>query len=149
RGVDLDIYFATPALPSPPEDTEPPGIEILSPLQDEDLTSPHLVVSGTAEDNVKVDRVEVTNDDGATWFLARGTRRWDAVFTDLPLGETVIVARATDLSGNSAMATVTVRIVERPPAGLSATDPLVLLLLASGILAVSLATWWRVRKPRS
>ncbi|MEE9163981.1 MAG: exo-alpha-sialidase, partial [Thermoplasmata archaeon] len=149
RGLDFDIYFAKPEGPSPSEegDREAPTIEILSPQEGQNFTKTPITVTGTAGDNVAVDRVELSVDLGTTWIRANGTSSWSGSVTVL-LGETVVLARAIDASGNEAMAGVTVSLIVATEEAL-APDPSLLLLLAASVVAVALLVWWRVRKPRA
>ncbi|MFQ5918602.1 MAG: exo-alpha-sialidase [Thermoplasmata archaeon] len=148
RGLDLDIYFAKPEAPSPsdPGDLEAPTIEILSPQEGQNFTTTPITVSGTAEDNVAVERVELSVDLGTTWIQASGTSSWSGSAA-VPLGDTVVLARAIDTSGNDATAGVTVSL-GLPSEEAFAPDPFYLLLLAASVVAVGLLLWWRVRKPR-
>ncbi len=138
RGSNLDIWFAKH---SPPDDRdrEDPRIEILSPEEGQNFNSPQLTVSGTAQDNVAVDRVEVSADLGATWIQANGTSSWSGSLV-IPLGESLVLARATDTSGNNATASVTVS-ARTPSEEFFAPDPSYLILLAAAIAAVVLIAW--------
>ncbi len=146
RGGDLDIYFAKP---SPPDDRdrEAPLIEILLPEEGQNFTSTQLTVSGTAQDNVAVDRVEISADLGATWIQANGTSSWSGSLA-IPLGESQVLARATDTSGNNATASVTVSVLT-PSEEFFAPDPSYLILLAAAIAAVGLIAWLFARRRRN
>ena len=106
-----------------------------------------VTVSGTASDDVGVLKVELSAD-GTTWVAASGTTSWSGTLT-LGDGAQTIYARATDTSGNTATATVSVTI------GLASSGAAALPwgLLAVAVVAVSavvgVAVWYlgRKRKP--
>ncbi len=146
RGGDLDIYFATPRPPDE-RDREAPLIKILSPEEGQNFTSTQLTVSGTAQDNVAVDRVEISADLGATWIQANGTSSWSGSLA-ISLGESLVLARATDTSGNNATASVTVSVLA-PSEEFLAPDPFYLILLAAAIAAVVLIAWRFTKRRRT
>ena len=145
RGGDLDIYFA---ISHPPEegDREAPFIEILTPEDGQNFSSTQLTVSGTAQDNVAVERVEISAGIGAAWIRANGTATWSGSL-EIPLGETLVLARATDTSGNAATASVRISVVVSS-GELFAPDTLYLLLLVVAVAVVGLVAWWRLRGRR-
>ncbi|MFQ6012881.1 MAG: fibronectin type III domain-containing protein [Thermoplasmata archaeon] len=89
-------------------DTASPTIVITSPTQGEGLGSTSVAVSGTASDDVAVQKVEL-GTDRANWVPAIGTTSWSGTLT-LAEGQNTIHARAVDTSGNMATATVTVTV---------------------------------------
>ncbi len=93
-----------------------PLVSITSPADGSNLASPSVTVFGTASDDVGVAKVELSTD-GTTWVLATGTASWFSVLI-LAEGETTIIARATDTSGNAATVSITVTVVTPTP-GLS------------------------------
>ena len=76
----------------------------------------HLTVSGTASDNVAVQKVEVRLDTN-TWNLATGTNSWSYSLntSNFINGSHVLSARATDTASNlSPTNSVTVRFLNAP-----------------------------------
>ncbi len=106
RGGDSDIYFAKANLTPP--DTTQPFIEIASPSDGENLTSTDVIVTGTAVDNVAVERVEIRSDR-LDWARANGTSSWSGNLS-LSVGDNTIYARATDTAGNSNTTSVRVNV---------------------------------------
>ncbi len=136
------------------EDAVAPAISITSPVEGAILTSTFVTVTGTASDDVSVERVEVRRD-GMDWLSATGTSSWSANLT-LSEGQNTIRARATDTSGNQAMATVSVTVELLSDGGAQPTDLLpgglltfvgvALALVGLGLLALVVL---RGRNPRS
>jgi ABC-type nitrate/sulfonate/bicarbonate transport system permease component len=87
--------------------------------------------SGTASDNVKVERVELSTD-GTTWILATGTASWSATLT-LTEGPNTVYARAVDSSANLGYTSVSVMVVVSlpPPA------PWILVGVTAGVAAAA------------
>ena len=104
------------ATPTAPPDATPPTITITSPTNNMEVSSTIVTVTGTAEDNVAVAKVEVSTD-GVTWTTASGTTAWSADVT-LHVGSNTIYVRATDTSGNQATTRSTV-VVTSPASGAS------------------------------
>jgi len=131
-----------PATPAPPPDTTVPTVSIGSPAAGSTLTSLIVTVSGTASDDVGLERVEVSTD-GANWSLASGTASWSGTLT-LADGPNTIYARATDTSGNIATAALSVTVtLPGPGPPVPGPDPLLVGLLGgaavgAGALAVAL-----------
>lgn len=94
-------------------DTERPTVTISTPTDGAILTSTSVTVSGTASDNVAVEKVEVSWD-GTSWLLATGTTTWSASLT-LDIGSNTIYVRATDTSGNLETASIGVAVVINTP----------------------------------
>jgi len=90
-----------------PDETNP-TISISSPASGAILASQSVTVTGTATDNIALDKVEISAD-GANWIPAVGTTSWSGVLT-LPEGSNTIRARATDTFGNQAVTTTTVTV---------------------------------------
>ncbi len=133
--------FATPAAGT--IDTANPTISITSPTQDEEIATTSVVITGTASDNVAVERVEVSTD-GTSWVLASGTNPWSGTMT-LSQGENTIHARAVDTSGNSATTSLTVTVTLQT-GGQPSPDPMTLGIIAvvaagavAGVIALFLA----------
>jgi alpha-amylase len=120
-----DEYFVSGVTTS--IDVQPPNISISQPANGATVSGT-VIVSGTANDNVAVQKVEVSLD-GGTWTLASGTTSWSySLNTANTLNGThTISARATDTSSNvSSSASVTVRVINVPGSYLqriSAGDP--------------------------
>src|SRR2546428_204472 len=104
------------ATPTAPPDATPPTITIASPTNNMEVSSTIVTVTGTAEDNVAVAKVEVSTN-GVTWTTASGTTAWSADVT-LHVGSNTIYVRATDTSGNQATTRITV-VVTSPGSGAS------------------------------
>lgn len=93
-------------------DTTPPDITITSPTNDQAFSTSSITVSGTASDDTALSKVEV-KVDGGSWQLATGTTSWSSPAT-LASGSNNIYAKATDTSGNSKEALVTVTFTPPP-----------------------------------
>ncbi|NIN69783.1 MAG: hypothetical protein GTO63_34905 [Anaerolineae bacterium] len=129
-------------------------LSIASPTDGAILTSASVTVTGTASDDVAVELVEVSVDE-MNWLSATGTSSWSANLT-LSEGQNTIRARATDTSGNQAMASVSVVVELLPGGGAQPTDILpgglltfvgvALALVGLGLLALVVL---RGRSPRS
>lgn len=126
-----------------PGDFTAPGIAMADPQDGETLDSLSVSVSGTAWDDVALERVEVSTD-GESWVLASGTAQWKADVT-LVEGPNTIVARAIDASGNSAVVSVTV-LANPPPAGISELSLILTLGLASVIVVAIIVALWVARR---
>ncbi len=81
-------------------DTMPPTVSMLAPTNGTRVSG-NLLVSGTAGDNVAVQKVEIELDNGI-WSTAAGTTSWNLNLNSSNFlnGPHVIFARATDTSGN-------------------------------------------------
>lgn len=115
------------------QDETPPSITINSPNDGSVLTVPSVTVSGTASDNVDVEKVEV-RINGGTWSDSSGTNSWtyDAA---LSLGNNTIEARATDPSGNTNNDSITVEY--DPDAGQDREAPVITIQQPSDGLTVT------------
>jgi hypothetical protein len=102
-------------------DTTLPSISITSPANGQTFTTAMISVWGTASDNVALSKVEVHVGAGS-WQLASGTTSWSGSVMLNP-GSNTIYARATDTSGNTrgALVTVTYSTPVRTPAITPAT----------------------------
>jgi alpha-amylase len=97
------------------QDALPPVLTLVTPTNGA-LVAGNLVISGTATDNIAVQKVEVRLDTNA-WGLASGTAAWSYVLntSNLLNGSHVLAARATDTSSNlSATNSVRVRFINVP-----------------------------------
>jgi hypothetical protein len=89
----------------------PPTITITEPTDGQTFTTDTITVSGTASDNDDVTKVEVKVGSGS-WMGAPGEESWSMSVTLAP-GENTIYAKATDTSGKSREASVTVTYTPR------------------------------------
>jgi glycosidase len=97
------------------QDTNPPTLTIQSPTNNAWLSGP-LVISGTATDNVALQKVELRLDNGP-WLAATGTLSWSYSLNSSNFlnGPHVISARATDTANNTSITnTVSVRFFNVP-----------------------------------
>ena len=115
-------------------DTANPTVAITSPADGEMLTSALVTLTGTASDDVGVEKVELSTD-GTSWVLATGTTSWSSTLT-LAEGENTILARATDTSGNAATMSIAVTVVPPPP-GLLASPLVIAVGIGAGVAAVA------------
>ena len=123
---------------SAPADTTNPTITISSPADGATLTSTSVTVTGTASDDVAVEKVELSTD-GTNWVPATGTASWSGTLT-LIEGQNTIYARATDTSGNTATVSIAVTVAtepETPPPGF--VSPTVIVVAGSVVGAVIVA----------
>lgn len=144
REGDLDIYYAR-SRPLEGVDREAPSIEIFSPEEGQTFTSTEVRVNGTAQDNVAIDRVEISADNGTSWLRADGTASWEGSLA-VPLGEVEILARALDTSGNAAMASVGVSVT--PPSFLSPETVFLIVLVVVIVPSVTILIWVLARRWR-
>ena len=81
-------------------DVTPPTVSLLTPTNGTRVTG-NLLISGTAADNVAVQKVEVELDSDS-WVTANGTTSWNFSLNSSNFlnGPHLISARATDTSGN-------------------------------------------------
>lgn len=96
-------------LPIP--DTANPTVTILAPVNSATVGG-MLTVSGTAQDNVGLSKVEI-QIDGGTFNLASGLSLWIYPFNTaaLPDGSHMITAKATDSGGNITLTAITINVV--------------------------------------
>lgn len=96
-------------------DTVPPSITMLAPTNGM-VTAGNLAISGTASDNIALQKVEVRLDNGP-WQTAAGTNNWSYSLNSSNFlnGPHQVAARATDASGNLSSTNVaSVRFVNLP-----------------------------------
>jgi glycosidase len=95
-------------------DTIPPAISINSPTNSA-VVSSNLLMTGTASDNVTVQKVEIRLDAGP-WVAASGIALWSYSLntSNFLNGPHQIYARATDTSGLSATNSISVRFINVP-----------------------------------
>jgi parallel beta-helix repeat protein len=89
-------------------DTLLPTVTITYPTNEQTFTTTTITVNGTASDNVAVSKVEV-KVGLESWQTASGTTSWNKTVT-LENGSNTIYAIATDRSGNTNQASVTVSV---------------------------------------
>ena len=128
-----------------------PRIVITSPTYNSVLTSSTVTVTGTANDDVAVQKVDVSTD-GANWTQASGTTSWSSPMIALKAGvnTTTIYARATDNSGNQKTVRVTVTAQPTVPGTLPLPFALVVgIPIALVVAAVAVVAFlWRRRRSR-
>jgi acid phosphatase len=103
-----EFFTSTP----PSSDTVPPTIVIDSPSNHSSVWSP-MGVTGTAFDNIAIQKVELRVDGGA-WTAAAGTTSWTESVS-LPVGNHTIDARVTDTSGNSNAVGISLTVMPGSP----------------------------------
>lgn len=79
-------------------DTVKPKLEIKKPDSNPRVLIPQLTLTGTAEDNTALERVEYQLNNDA-WQPATGTTNWSASIS-LAAGENTVLVRAVDTAGN-------------------------------------------------
>ncbi|HEY1172229.1 MAG TPA: PQQ-binding-like beta-propeller repeat protein [Verrucomicrobiae bacterium] len=89
----------TVAVQAMSSDTIKPKLEIKAPDSNPRVMIPQLTLSGTAEDNMGVSRVEYQLNKGV-WQAANGTTNWTAPVA-LVAGENDVIVRAVDAVGNT------------------------------------------------
>ena len=98
--VPLPPYPTPPAV-QPPSDTVSPNSIITYPDSGSKLEGTSVLVKGTASDNKKVVKVEVSFDNGTTWHTASGTVTWSYRWRLPTDGIYTIRSKATDDEGNT------------------------------------------------
>jgi hypothetical protein len=116
----------------------PPTVAFGSPIDGDTLTSKTVTITGTAWDDVGVQKVQLSTD-ALNWIDASGTTSWSATLT-LGEGQNTIYARATDASGNLGTRSIAVT-VRTPATGPEVAPPLDLAIvgLISGVVASAVA----------
>ncbi len=103
------LFFVVEPLPpihpspphvQPPSDTVSPNSIITFPKNGSKLKGTYITVKGTASDNKKVVKVEISFDNGITWLTASGTESWSFRLRLPSDGIYTIRSRATDDEGN-------------------------------------------------
>ena len=109
-------YHPPPSI-QPPTDTISPNSIITYPQSSAKLKGTFVTVKGTASDNKKVVKVEVSIDNGTTWHAATGTDTWSYRLRIPTDGIYTIRSRATDDEGNVELVggRVTVIVDNTPP----------------------------------
>ncbi|MFA6097657.1 MAG: DUF2961 domain-containing protein [Candidatus Paceibacterota bacterium] len=109
----------------PPTDSAAPSIAITSPANNETYYNAVASVSGTASDDIAVNKVEVKVGAGA-WQLASGTTSWTISNLALVSGSNVITARAADTATPQKTAETSITIIYTPTVvdpGLPTNEP--------------------------
>ena len=114
-------------------DTTPPTVAIASPASGQTVTTPSLLLSGTANDNVGVARVQCRVNGGA-WGTATGTAAWSATLSLAP-GGNLIEAQAVDAAGNASVIASITSTYAAPVPQIAVEQP-VGFVLASGSATV-------------
>jgi len=120
----VGAIFADDELPPPPPefDIEPPLSTITSPVDGQTITSPPLVITGTATDNEKVITVELEIVDltrtTTTYILCtpltQDYSQWQHVWVNPVAGDYRITSIATDIFGNTEEELETITIHVQP-----------------------------------
>lgn len=107
-------------VPTTSTDTTPPSVSLTSSIPKIMTTIPK--VTGTASDNIAVAKVEYSTDGGLNWLpvdaaTGLGSKHVTFAFTPFNLqdGSYILVARATDNSGNSATTAGVSVVIDRLP----------------------------------
>jgi hypothetical protein len=102
-GGGLGQYYDNP-------DTSPPTVAVTAPASGATVSNT-FSVTGTTADNIAVSKVELQLDSGA-FQMASGTTRWTYSLNtkELTNGSHSLTARATDSSGNTQTASISVRV---------------------------------------
>jgi hypothetical protein len=107
RSYTVTRLFVTPSTPTNTVDTTPPSLAITSPGATTVSTAlASILISGTASDNVGVQRITWANNFGGSG-TATGATAW-SVTVPLLTGSNAITIRAFDAAGNSAWRTIVV-----------------------------------------
>ncbi|MEM2868878.1 MAG: Ig-like domain-containing protein [Thermoplasmata archaeon] len=107
-------YMFNVTLASAVMDTENPVVTVTYPANRTTLTTATINVTGTASDDVGVEKVEVSLS-GIVWWLATGTNTWTYYNLTLPEGTSTIYVRVTDYSGKTNITSVEVTYSTAPP----------------------------------
>ncbi|MDD5687530.1 MAG: Ig-like domain-containing protein, partial [Elusimicrobia bacterium] len=97
-----------------PSDTTAPSIAITSPSNGTTLTTSLLTLSGTANDNIGISKVEIKLGAGGTYASATGTNSWSGTVT-LVNGSNTVYVKVTDTSNNSTETSISVTRVNTAP----------------------------------
>ena len=141
--IAVDGYAAASgsiALRWSPGDLTPPTVTFLSPAAGTRLVSAVVTVTGTASDNVRLDRVLYRVNSGP-WYIASGTTTWSGQ-ASIPAGAVTVSVRSVDTSGNisqvitrSFTRVAAVQVATTTPAAEDTTAALAALASYSGLFA--------------
>jgi len=130
----------------PSSDTLAPTIAIDSPSNHSGVVSP-VSVTGTAFDNIAIQKVELRVDGGA-WATAAGTTSWTGSFP-LVVGNHTIDARVTDTSGNSKAAGISLIVTPGgPPFDILSILPEIVVVLIVVVVVAGLLIYRRRKRAR-
>gem|GEM_PF-3548127 len=102
NGTPVDFFYRWDGLES-----KVPGININNPSNN-DFVNLTVNVSGTASDNYRLQKVEISRDN-INWILCIGNETWDGIIA-LNTGENTIYARATDEFNNTEIVSIQVKV---------------------------------------
>ncbi|HLF06879.1 MAG TPA: Ig-like domain-containing protein, partial [Thermoplasmata archaeon] len=111
------LMAATTPCPTVTLDTTPPAIVFTAPSPGLTVPAEALAVSGTASDNIKVERVELKVGGGG-WFKVTGTDSWSTVVNLPAVGPVQLCARGVDSGGNIGDGTTCVEVTSLAPRAL-------------------------------
>ena len=105
-------------------DRSGPVVQITYPESDICQKLENVQFQGTAEDTSGVSKVEISPDNGNTWYTVEGTENWTYTFAPQNEGTYIFVARGIDTLGNvgELSNSVQVKVDLTPPTG-EITDP--------------------------
>lgn len=105
--INIRVSIATP-------ETEQPKVNISSPVAGARLTNPEITLRGSASDNVAVQRVLYSLNDGV-FSAVDGIENWEANLTLIP-GTNVVQVKSVDTTGNesSVVSRKFIYVVSRP-----------------------------------
>jgi parallel beta-helix repeat protein len=95
-------------------DPAPPTLVIESPRSGFGTNQSWVLISGTASDDIGLDRVELRVDESVRWTALR-TGEWSFNLTNLSRGDHRVQVRATDMAGQSTWANLTLTVDFEPP----------------------------------
>jgi Bacterial Ig domain len=133
-------------------DVAPPTVTVTAPLSGATVSGT-VTVTGTASDDVSVASVAVSVD-GAAYAAATGTSSWSYSLdtTKLTNGSHTLAARATDTSGKTTTASVTLNVSNSAPAGYSeklVTPEGATILIASNVTNFTAQQIYDLLKPNA
>jgi FG-GAP repeat/Fibronectin type III domain/Bacterial Ig domain len=127
-------------------DVTNPAVMIVSPRAGSILTPAPVIVSGTASDDVGVERVEISAD-ASHWIEAAGTTSWSGNVT-LYEGSRTIFVRAWDTSGNVGLASIEVSVQLGSAGGLPAWTPFAVAAVLIAMAEAAFGFLWGRRRTR-
>jgi len=132
--TSITIFYMPPGA----NDTRIPNITINAPANWSTVNTSSVNLAGTASDDTGLAKVEVSLS-GIAWELATGTDSWAFSGLILPVGVSTVYARATDISGKTAAAWIT---LSYEPASLNdTTRPQILITSPANGSTLSNATF--------
>ncbi len=116
-------------------DVTKPWVTVTSHANHSTVASATVTISGTASDNVAVQKVELSLD-GITWLLASGTNAWSRTMT-LAEGSNTVYVRVTDTSGNAATMTMSLTLQTAAGPGAQGLDPTTVVVIVAAVIAAA------------